>query len=145
MLSLGRGGGCGGVFKFNLLRPPPPALPRCPPSRMPCRELRGGYRKDGVISLLYAQIPGCYHFVTGDIPDPSLHVTFAFIICNLSKLQPALPGDLLQRRHATPGAGGCASPCFWACQLIVFSDTQVLVIKVIFYAARGVQVAGDSS
>lgn len=56
---------------------------------MPCQELRGGYRKDGVIALLYAQIPGCYHFVTGNILMPSLHVTFAFIICNLSKLQTA--------------------------------------------------------
>lgn len=72
---------------------------------MPCQELQGGYRKDGVISLLYAQIPACYHFVTGNILMLSLHVTFAFIICNLSQLQPVLPGYLCQCRHTTPEEG----------------------------------------
>ena len=65
----------------------------------------GGYRKDGVISLLCAQIPRCYHFVTGNVLMPSLHVTFAFIIRNLSKLRTELPGYPLQRRHTPPGEG----------------------------------------
>lgn len=81
---------------------------------MPCQELQGGYRKDGVIALLYAQIPGCYHFVTGNILVSSLHVTFAFIICNLSQLQTALPEYLLQRRHTTPGEGGLFLTLFLA-------------------------------
>lgn len=43
--------------------------------------------------------------MTGNILMPSLHVTFTFIICNLSKLQTVLPGYLLQCRH-TWGWGG---------------------------------------
>lgn len=115
---------------------------------MPCQELRGGYRKDGVIALLYAQIPGCYHFVIGNILMPSLHVTFAFIICNLSKLQTVLLGYLLQCRHTTPrgeGGGGVF--------LTFFLTLLINCIKLytgfsyqggfFFNAMRSMQVSGD--
>lgn len=88
--------------------PPPPSLPGPVPLRLCVRlsPLRDGCRvwscgKDGAPPPLCPH-PRCYHFVAGDAPLPSLHVTFAFIICNLSQWQ---RGDPLQHRHTTPGEG----------------------------------------
>lgn len=92
----------------NIPHSTPPPLPGPVPLRLCVRlsPLRDGCRvwscgKDGAPPPLCPH-PRCYHFVAGDAPLPSLHVTFAFIICNLSQWQ---RGDPLQHRHTTPGEG----------------------------------------